>query len=174
MPFWSDPKVSPKLSFRWWATFGMPGEEIKSYSLRSFQKPSFEIATAEYIWLNDVEYHPGILTWNPLEITITDMEDNSENNTKKLVKILQQSGYQTEHVNRPRSAIEKSAAVVAVGNDMYLMQINAEGNPIESWTLINPFITAVNFGQANYGTEEIMTISLTLRYDYAKHQLEVS
>jgi len=172
MPFWSDPKLSPKLSFRWYAEFGYgPANIISTYSLRSFQKPSFEIATAEYIWLNDVEYRPGLLTWNPIEITITDIEDVMENNTRKLVSILTAAGYQSTDVNKPHSAIEKSPATKALGGDMRLMQIDADGAPIEEWVLVKPFITGVNFGQANYAAEEIMTISLNLRYDYAIHNL---
>ena len=171
MTFWSDPKAKPKLSFRWFATFGLGANAVSTYSLRSFQKPSFEIATSEYLWLNDVAYRPGVLTWNPVEITISDIEEVSENNTRKLYNILKESGYQSEDVNIPRSAIEKRKAIRSLGDDMRLVQIDADGDPIEAWVLTSPFITNVNFGQANYGAEEIITISLTLRYDYAKHEL---
>ena len=172
MSFWSNPSVSPKLSYRWYASFGF-GETnvISSYTLRSFQKPSFEIAAAEYIWLNDVAYRPGILTWNPIEITITDVENVNENNTRKLYSILRRAGYQTANETEPMSAIEKSNAKLALGGDVRLIQINANGDSIETWVLVNAFITTVNFGQANYGAEEIMTISLSLRYDYAKHEM---
>jgi len=170
MPFWSNPRSSPKLSFRWYASFGFGAlNTINSYALRSFQKPSFEVAAAEYIWLNDVAYKPGILTWNPVEITITDGEDFSENNTRKLYNILKGAGYQNADTNKPQSAIEKKRATAALGGAVRLTQINADGNSIETWALENPFITTVNFGQANYGAEEIMTISLGLRYDYATH-----
>jgi hypothetical protein len=174
MPFWSDPSVEPKLSFRWYASFGFGTTNvISSYTLRSFQKPSFEIAASEYLWLNDVAYRPGILTWNPIEITITDVEDIFENNTRKLYSILQRAGYQTaDPVNKPKSAIEKKAASEALGNDLRLIQINSSGGAIEEWVLKNPFITTVNFGQANYGAEEIMTISLGLRYDWAEHNIK--
>ena len=177
MPFWSDVDTQPKLSFKWLASFGtvrtaghVGSNTINTYSLRTFQKPSFEIATSEYIWLNDVGYRPGVLSWNPIEITITDVENDNENNTRKLYNILVESGYQNADVNKPQSVIEKQKASIALGGQISLMQIDSEGRVIETWTLINPFIISVNFGQNNYAAEEILTISLNLRYDYAGYE----
>lgn len=171
MPFWSDIKASPKLSFRWYASFGIQPYSINTYCLRSFQKPSFDIAQSEYIWLNDINYKPGLLSWNPIEITISDLETKDDNNTYKLYNILKESGYQDRLDNRPRGAFEKKQFSTALGGQITFTQIDADGDPIEEWVLINPFITNVIFGQGNYGAEEIMTISLNIRYDYAKHAL---
>ena len=170
MPFWADPKTSPKLSFKWFASFGLAGMAVNTYCLRSFQKPSFEIGVSEYIWLNDVGYRPGILAWNPIEITITDVENLDNNNTRKLYNILRTAGYQNTNVNAPQSAIEKSAASIALGGDMRLVQIDSNGEPLDTWILVNPFMTQINFGQANYAADEIVTISMNIRYDYAMYE----
>lgn len=171
MPFWSDIKASPKLSFRWYASFGIQEYAINYYCLRTFQKPSFDIAQGEYIWLNDINHKPGLLSWNPIEITISDLENREDNNTYKLYNILKRAGYQDHTVNKPRGALEKKQFSTALGGQLVLTQIDALGQAIEEWTMINPFIISVNFGQGNYGAEEIMTISLGIRYDYAKHSL---
>ena len=171
MPFWSDPDLQPKLSFRWFATFGIGSDIINTYTLRSFNKPSFEIGVGEYLNINDVSYRPGILSWNPVEVTITDIENYSENNTLKLYNILRKSGYQNEDPALPQGAIEKRKVREALGGDIRLTQIDASAKMIEEWMLINPIIARVNFGNANYAAAEIMTISLTLRYDYAIHRL---
>jgi hypothetical protein len=167
MPFWNDVSAEPKLSFRWYSTFGFGHDNIHTYCLRTFQKPSFEIAVNEYIWLNDVEYRPGILSWNPIEITITDAENRDDNNTRKLWNILNIAGYQSTNVNVPKSAIQKTFSTAALGGDVRLTQIDSKGRALEEWSLVKPFISQVNFGQANYVADEIMSISLTLRYDYA-------
>jgi hypothetical protein len=171
MPFWSDANISPKLAFRWFASFGVGENAVSTYSLRSFQKPSFEIAVSEYIWLNDVSYRPGLLSWNPLEIIVTDIENTSENNAKKIYNMLTMAGYQSTDVNKPRSAIEKRRASISLGGQVSLTQIDADANAIEEWVLIEPFVTQVNFGQSNYGNEDINSISLTLRFDYGIHRL---
>lgn len=171
MPFWSNPNISPKLAFRWFASFGVGENAISTYCLRSFQKPSFEIAVAEYIWLNDVAYRPGLVSWNPLEIIVSDVENISENNSKKIYNMLMMAGYQGLDVNKPRSAIEKKKASMSLGGQVTLTQINADAVAIEEWVLINPFVTQVNFGQSNYGAEDINSISLTLRYDHGIHRI---
>tara|TARA_R110002074_G_scaffold127983_5_gene268086 strand:- start:3035 stop:3553 length:519 start_codon:yes stop_codon:yes gene_type:complete len=171
MPFWSDPKSSPKLSFKWFASFGIYTYGINTYSLRSFQKPSFELAVSEYIWLNDVEYRPGLLTWNPIEIIVTDGEDLEDNNTYKLYNILKRAGYQSNNVNLPKSVIEKRSSTIALGGDVRLTQLDSDGDSIEEWKLVNPFITAINFGASSYGVDEIVSIAITLRYDYAVHEI---
>ena len=169
MAFWSDPTSQPKLSFKYFASFGLAQDVVRTYTVRSFQRPSFSIATTEYIWLNDVNYRPGVLSWNPIEITLTDTEGIQENNTKILYNILRQSGYKADDPNIPRSAIEKGKSSAALGGNVFLTQIDAEGRSLEEWILINPFLEAVNFGQNNYVAEEIITISLTVRYDYAQY-----
>jgi hypothetical protein len=166
MAFWSDINASPKLSYRWTLTIG----EIASYTLRSFQKPSFEIAVSEYININDPAYKPGLLTWSPIEVALIDGEDSASNNTSILYKIIEECGYLKAPNGEPMSAIVKSNAVNALGGQVTFDQINADNVSIEQWKLINPFITQINFGQANYGADEMMTIAMTLRYDYAVYE----
>ena len=167
--FWSASDIEPKRSFRWYCSFGRGTNKIETYHLRSFLKPSFEIAVAEYIMINDVHYRPGLLSWNPIEITITDVE-GAEDNSKKLYNILKEAGWSHRaDANNPRSAIQKKQMERALGGDMTFTQIDAAGSVAEKWKIINPFITNVNFGQGNYSIDEIMTISMTIRYDTAQH-----
>lgn len=168
MPFWNNVKSQPKLSFKWIAHISSGAQlEFKTYTVRSFQKPSFAIASSEYIWLNDVGYRPGVLSWNPIEINLTDGEGDEENNTRVLYNMLLGSGYQTDNPRLPYSAIEKEKSSITLGRQVILEQIKENGDPLENWILWNPFLESVNFGQANYAAEEIMTLTLTLRYDYA-------
>lgn len=171
MPFWSSANIQPKLAFKWWASFGTQSNEVRSYTLRSFQRPSFTINTSEYIWLNDVNFTPGLLTWNPIEITLTDGEDGKENNARNLYNMLKESGYSTRAEEQGAiSNIQKSRSSSALGGQILFQQIDAQGITIETWKLINPFLEAVNFGQGNYSSEEIITLSLTIRYDYAHYE----
>ena len=168
MPFWNDPKSQPKLAFKWYMSFGKAPNDVKSYTVRSFQRPSFQIAVSEYTWLNDVRFQPGVLTWNPIEIVLTDGEGKDENNAKRMYNILVGGGYNTEPGKI--SEIQKINSSDALGGQMKFFQIDENGNHIESWTLINPFLEAVNFGQGNYSSEEIVSIALTIRYDYALYE----
>ena len=51
---------------------------------------------------------------------------------------------------------------------MKIKQLGAnDGETLEVWTLINPWILSVEYGQLDYSANEMVEISLTLRYDYA-------
>ena len=46
-------------------------------------------------------------------------------------------------------------------------QLNGEGTTIESWTLNNPFIKDAKFGELDYTGDELIELSLEIRYDWA-------
>ena len=179
--FWSNARVSPKLSYRW-VVAGMGGgsHAIPIYSLISFQKPSLEVHVSEYININDVAYKPGMLTWNPIEIVLVDAEIPEGNTTAQVYKMMGTAGYRKRE-GKPMSAIIKSKGSQALGGQIIFQQIYAdnpkkadaqETSTLESWTLVKPFITKVDYGRATYATEEVMTVNLTIRYDDARYQLK--
>jgi hypothetical protein len=45
--------------------------------------------------------------------------------------------------------------------------LSPTGEKIEEWTLKGAFILDSNFGQMDWGTEDAVTIELTLKYDFA-------
>lgn len=153
---------------------------IQSYTVRSFQKPSFTVGVGEYLNINDISYRPGLLSWNPIDVTLVDPENSMENNTRLLYEIMKRSGYVKDvNDNKPQSAIIKKtiAANIGAGDPNYggqiiFDQINSHGDSIEQWVLWNPFIVSVNFGQANYASDELMLIAVNIRYDFAEHRQE--
>ena len=44
---------------------------------------------------------------------------------------------------------------------------NFEANILEKWELYGCYVGEVNYGEANYGTNEPMTVALTIKYDKA-------
>ena len=179
MAFWSDGNISPKLSYKWVLTLGGVDHPIAAYTIRSFQKPSFTLGVAQYININDVAYRPGILSWNPVDVNLVDAENTFENNSKILYDIMKKSGYVKDPQTdlHPATAIvkRKASATIGSGDSKYggqviFDQIDSNGNTIEQWILWNPFITKANFGQANYAADEMMTIAITLQYDFAEYR----
>jgi hypothetical protein len=51
--------------------------------------------------------------------------------------------------------------------DLEFYALSALGEKIENWTLKGAFIADANFGSMDWGTEDAVTIELTLKYDYA-------
>ena len=64
------------------------------------------------------------------------------------------------------TGISKRRAVAAMG-ETYIVQLNADGEELERWTLKNPFITKAEFGSLDYSSDEMVDVSVSIRYDYA-------
>ena len=169
MAFWSDAAVEPKRSYRF--LFELVGasadEKLASYFVKSAQKPKFEMASPlEVKYIQHTFYYPGRVAWTPISITVID--PGTPDATAILMNILGASGYvlptREEVAN---TSISKVGAINAGVGDPKLTQIDAEGKPVEEWTLHNAFLQSVDFGEVSYDNDEILNYTLTLAYDYA-------
>ena len=52
---------------------------------------------------------------------------------------------------------------------MVIRAIDEDGNFLEEWRLNNPFIVSVGFNDYTYEGEDLATIDLELRYDWASY-----
>ena len=64
------------------------------------------------------------------------------------------------------TTISKQDAVNALGG-VIIQQIDSEGAPMETWTLWNPFITGVTYGDLSYEEDSLTEVTITIRYDWA-------
>ena len=70
---------------------------------------------------------------------------------KKLLQIVQSSGYRfMKSPTQPFETISKGKSTAALGA-VVITQLDANDNPIEEWTLHNPFIKSVEFDALDYG-----------------------
>jgi hypothetical protein len=104
----------------------------------------------------------GKHTWNELTVNI---RDDAQGNVSKLVG---------QQVQKQLDMVEQASA--ATGQD-YKFQTNIEildgGNGtsvpviLETWECYGCYLKTANYGALNYGTNEVVTIALTIRYDNA-------
>ena len=164
MAFWSEKTVEPKRKFRWllyWT--GVP-----QFVVKSVKKPSYTVATTPHQFLNYEFNYPGRVTWTEISITIVDPVQ--PDSTKSLYKILENSGYVIpSNYNEGQAAtISKQGMVDALGTEIKLSQLDADGvNPIETWVIKNPLITTVDFDTLDYSADELLNITIGIKYDYA-------
>tara|TARA_R100000808_G_C2069983_1_gene97911 strand:+ start:48 stop:593 length:546 start_codon:yes stop_codon:yes gene_type:complete len=168
MAFWSDSlSPEPKRSFRWTFTLGtgIAGATIQTYFVKTVQKPSFAVTSIPHQFVQHTFYYPGRLTWNPVDVTFVDPVDPDTSTI--LANIVADSGYRIP--SDPQVALEsmsKREFIQNVGTPT-IQQIDAEGIPIETWTLHNAFVESLNFGDLSYEADELVVLAMTLRYDYA-------
>jgi hypothetical protein len=176
MPFWSEAHDTttkdPKRKFRFQVNFNNVTDPNGNGSVlwyaKTVSKPSFAVSSTEHKYLNHTFYYPGSVTWN--DVTLALVDPVSPDVTITLARVLEQSGYVI-----PGNAVEagslatisKGGSVGALGQ-VTITQLDAAGAPIETWTLWNAFITDAKFGDLEYGSDELVQLDLTLKYDWAK------
>lgn len=164
MAFWSEKTVEPKRKFRWllyWS--GVP-----QFVVKSVKKPAYKVATTNHQFLNYEFYYPGRVTWD--DVTIKIVDPVNPDSTKSLYKILEKSGYviPSEYSEAAAATISKQGMVDALGTEIKLSQLNADGTaPIETWIIKNPLITSATFDTLDYSNDELLNIDVTIKYDFA-------
>tara|TARA_R110002020_G_scaffold438794_1_gene649263 strand:+ start:4176 stop:4775 length:600 start_codon:yes stop_codon:yes gene_type:complete len=168
MAFWSEnynaQSKDPKRGFRFQITFrGLNGSEIVWFA-KKVGKPSYTITESKHSYLNHNFYFPGRVEWDTISMTLVDpVSPGAVAQTNALVVA---SGYQIPGNSADLSSMSKGKSVAAVGY-LLIEQIDAEGDVTEAWTLKNPFIKAVNFGELDYENDDLTEIEIELRYDWA-------
>ena len=182
MAFWSEKTTEPNRQFRWYINFG--GEVLNNqgqtldairYALKKCTKPSFKLEVKEHWYLNHKFNYPGRVVWEPIDITFASVTGNGTtdaNSAGLLYELFISAGYVLPTAAQDPSnrdsvrSISKAAAVAALGA-LSLIQIDANGQPVETWKLENPFFTDVKFGDLDYANEEIVDITCKIVYDSA-------
>ncbi len=174
MAFWSNQGgTEPKRQYRWFITF--PGTAVNlqqiSYALKKVDKPKAKIGEITHKYLNHSFYYPGRLEWEAINMTFASVTQADAN---KLVNdVLIAAGYGVpkdggQSGDNQRATIGKKKFAGALGNSFSIIQVDADGMPIEEWKINNPFFTNVQFGSLDYAAEEIVEIACTVRYDWAQ------
>jgi hypothetical protein len=174
MPFWSQDfsgdstLKDPKRVFRFTVEFqGISAAQggAQLWFAKTVSKPSFTISAAEHQYLNHTFHYPGNVTWNDVSLTLVDPVDPDM--TATLSDIVAQGGYAPPTNADSLGTISKAKAASALGT-VLITQIDADGNPLETWTLWNPFISELSFGELTYGDDSLSELSVTLKYDWAR------
>lgn len=162
--------IDPKRSFRWLVSFGTKNNALQEWYARSATKPNFTVGETAHRFINHTFWYPGRVEWNTIDITLVDPSYPNDA-SKALMDMLQESGYYAPtDVLSASNTITKKDAVTAMGGHVKLKQLGANSNDKnvqEIWTLVNPWMKDVKFGDLSYENEDMVEITLTLRYDYA-------
>lgn len=177
MAFWSEDfgenknLKDPKRKFRFIVEFqGIQdpnGNGATLWYAKTCSKPAFQISSSEHKFLNHTFFYPGSVTWQDIAMTLVDPQ--TPDMAATLSDIIVQSGYSppTNASNDQLGSISKARAAGALGS-VIITQLDANGDPIETWTLWNSFLTEVKYGDLAYGEDDLTELSLTLKYDWAR------
>ena len=150
----------PKRASRWI----LVTNHIPVYTLKSVKKPSMKIGKVEHNYLNHKFKYPSTVEWEDSEFVLVDPVDPDAAAT--MVDIISASGYHPLKNANDFATISKKNAIAALGQ-VKLMQVDSEGQPIETWGFGNAWISAVDFGELAYESDDLTEIKITLTYDWA-------
>lgn len=177
--FWSSTSLEPKRQFRFMIGL-QPGDdnvELK-FAAKSADRPSYTIGETEHRFFNHTFYYPGRLNWNTVSITLVDSV--TPGSTEQLYKYLATIGIAnpTDANAATLTTITKQTATSGLGS-VYIRELgskpgdaaaNADTYVLGEWELKNAFITEVNFGSHSYDSDDMVEITLTIRYDWAVYE----
>ena len=128
------------------------------------------------IWGTSIVESPG-----PTGATMA----NTKSTSGQLFEMLLATGYTTpsklrtaDNTVEPVVSPEKASTIEnSFGTNFIIYQLAPEGynkasgkiNHTEKWTLFNPIITKISWGDLDYGSDDLVQYTLDVSYDWAEH-----
>ena len=158
--------LMPKLKYRFrviFENFGVatPRTELTK-QVMDFTRPKVGFEEITVPIYNSTLYLAGKYTW---ETVACNLRDDASGQVARLVG--EQLQKQLDFMEQASAAsgidykFQTKFEVLDGGNGV------ATPNVLETWELYGCYLTNVDYGDANYGTSEPMTIGMTIRYDNA-------
>jgi len=170
MSFWTENSLEPRRAFRFrlGSTFGLElsdtGRATHWWNAKTVTKPSYSVSSNEYQLINQKFKVPGIVTWEPITITIADVGKT----VKNLVDDLGAFGWNPREGDEGLSKVGAADLPPGEIGKIRIEQIDGAGMPIETWLLEGAFISRVSFGTLDYNSDDIVEVQITVDYDYAR------
>jgi len=157
--------LMPKLQYRFrvnFLNFGVGATVELTKQVMDINRPQISFEEITLPIYNSTLYLAGRHSWNELTVNL---RDDASGSVSKLVG---------QQVQKQLDMVEQASA--ATGQD-YKFQTDIEildgGNGtavpqiLETWECYGCYLKTANYGSLNYGSNEIATIALTIRYDNA-------
>jgi hypothetical protein len=143
-------KFEPKRKNRW--VFSIEG--IDAYLIKSTKRPSVKTDEKEIPWINSRRYIAGKTTFDTLSVTLYDA--------------IAPSGAQQvmEWIRTHQEMVSGRAGYADFyKRDCQLKMLDPVGTVVELWDYKGAFIKTATYNGVDYGTDDVMKIALTLKFD---------
>jgi hypothetical protein len=177
---WTDATLEPKRKFKYLVTF--TGAELADFQFlaQTCDRPGVKVGASEHKYFDKTYYHPGRVTWdpNPLSIKLVDIQKKGANpaidTNEKLLKVFANSGL--SGLIAQQGAVQtigkgKATGPSALGT-VYIRVLNADSDVAEEWELQNGWLESFKPDALDYGSEDILTVTIQVRYDWAQFKAQ--
>lgn len=138
---------------------GIVGTGVRAKLPQKAARPSYSFKELDVQHLSEQIYFPGKIDYKSMSVTLYD-------DTYKNEPILNPVYNWILQFYNPKTGIYRSSTGGFKKNATITMYDGC-GVALESWTYENAWPQEVNFGEVDMGTNDIMKIDLTLRFDRA-------
>ena len=150
MPRVYEPKRKNRFLVRFPSDLG-----IQEWYVESSSRPSITQGATEIQFMNTSTYVLGRYTWDEMQINFRDPIGPSASQA-----IMEWVRLGSESVTG------RQGYAAGYKRDIELEMLDPSGNVVEKWVIVGAFLTNVKFDDLSYSTDDIATITATLRPDY--------
>lgn len=151
MPLQYEPLRKNRFLLRFPADLG-----IQEWWVASANRPSVQLDETAIPFMNTSTYVAGRYQWETMQITLRDPIGPSA--TQAIME------WWRLHAE---SVTGRMGYAAGYKRDVELEMLDPTGVVVSKWILKNAFLTACNFGDLDYQSSDLATITITMRYDYA-------
>lgn len=151
MPLNYEPLRQNRWLFRFPADLG-----IQEWWLASAKRPSIKQNATEIPFLNTSTYVVGRYTWDEIQVTLRDpIGPSASQAVMEWIRL------------HSESVTGRQGYAAGYKRDVELEMLDPTGVVVSKWILKNTMCTNSDFGNLDYKTDDLATIQITLRFDYA-------
>lgn len=129
---------------------------IQEWWCMSAKRPSIKQTVKPIEFLNTETYVLGRYTWDSMQISLRDPIGPSASQA-----IMEWVRLHSESVTG------RQGYAAGYKRDVELEMLDPTGVSVSKWVLKNTMIQDADFGELNYNSDDLATITLTIKFDYA-------
>lgn len=151
MPLQYEPLRKNRWLLRFPADLG-----IQEWFCQSAKRPSIKQEPKAIPFLNTETYVVGRYTWDPITVTLRDpIGPSASQAVMEWIRL------------HSESVTGRQGYAAGYKRDVELEMLDPTGVAVSKWILKNTLASSADFGDLDYNQDDLATITLTLRFDYA-------
>ena len=170
MGFWTTAQTGndPKRNYRFTVQItGLTKNNGDLWMAKSCAKPAYTINATPHQYLNHTFQFPGKVELQAISMVLVDPGGDNDF-AKDINTLVQTAGYEIPGAGT-LTTIGKKKLSSTIGS-VVIKQLDADGSTVEKWTLMQPILTSVKFGDLAYDNENLTEVTLEWRYDWAEFE----
>lgn len=167
--------LHPKQKHRWQITFVGLARLVPSASSRELTRqatnltlPNLSFEEVPIHRYNSVAYVAGKHSWDPMSLTV---EDDITGLASAAVQGQLETQQRLIGGDLPGAWLNSGATGSDYKFGTIIQQLDGNEGIVDTWRLEGCFILSADYGDRDYSASDAATISLSIRFDHARHEL---